>query len=150
MKISVISILLLLDLSLSSQELIADNRKVVEYCYQNMSSWYFGHNCYGYFSSKKNEGELFICVKTINEPILSPYLFIRCKVGNIALRIDKVKRNGFLVAKIGYYDIEKIKIINTGIISINVISANKRILMMFIDSTLNNQVKQIINYTKPL
>jgi len=150
MKISVLSILLLLNFSLSSQELIADNRKPVEYCYQTMSSFYFGYNCYGYFLSKKNEGELFICIKTVNERILSPYLFIRCEAGNIALRIDRVKKNGFMVAKIGYYDIEKIKIINTGIISINVISANKRILMMFIDSTLNNQVKQIINYTKPL
>ena len=148
MRLSLLSIFLLLAICCNSQSLIKDYRKVDEYCYQKMSSWFYGDSCYGFFLSNQNEGELFISVKSF-KAILSPYLFVRCNVGNIALPIVKVKKNGFLVAKIKYYDIEKMRIIQTGIISINII-ATKKIQMMFIDSTLNNQVKEIINYTKPL
>ena len=154
MKISVISILLLLSLSLNSQELIADNRKVVEYCDTEMSNFYYGYHCYGYFLGKKNDGEVIINLHVHYEKLYSPYIYIITYKGNIAIPIDSIKLNGFMRCNIKHYDLTKWKLLNSGIISISIIAVNQdnRLieLKMLIDEKMNEQLKEIFNYAKPL
>lgn len=154
MKILGLSIFLLLSINCFSQLPLIPMRHTEEYCFQKWSNYFYGYYCYGYFSGKKNEGEVIIKLHSHHESYLKPYIFLVTNIDTFSLKVDYIKKNGFIVSKVKHYELDKIRLINSGIISISIIGVKEDktpiILMMLIDDELNKQMKEIIIYTKPL
>lgn len=102
----------------------------------------------GYFSGKKNFGEFEIRVKASQNSIIQPFIFVMTLNGNIAIPIDGINKNGFTIAKIKHYELEKIKSIQT-IISIDIWTKNG-LISMPVGNKLRNELLELITYTKPL
>lgn len=105
-------------------------------------------SCYGYFTGKKNFGEIEIRVKAYRQDIIQPCIFVMTLNGNISIPIDGINSNGFIIAKIKHYDLEKIKSIQT-ITSIDIWTKNG-LISMPISNKLRNELLELITYTKPL
>lgn len=142
-------LLLFLSFNLYSQPVDMDKKPcyVIDN-YTAQSDWFFSANFYGYFYGKKNEGTLYVKVKLNDKPLKSSYIYLFCEKGNIALKIDSISKRGFFVASVKDWDIEKKKTILSGVKAVGMVTDKREIY--YISKRIDNNIKEIINFIKPL
>jgi len=142
-------LLLFLSFNLYSQPIDMDKKPcyVID-DYTAQSDWFFSANFYGYFYGKKHEGTLYIKVKLNDKPLKSGYIYLFCERGNLALKIDSISRRGFYVASVKDWDTEKEKTILSGVKAVGMVTDKREIY--YISKRIDNNIKEIINFIKPL